>query len=390
MTGAKAWRQKGTGRARVGALSVPQRTGGGVAFGPKPRALHGQGQPQGAAARAARGAVAARRARLARRASTLGLRRALHQAGRRGARRASTARAACSWCSPTARRPVPSPSATSPASTCCDADAVGVADVVGAARLVVSEAALEPPHREGARRAGARRPSVNAAPGDHPAGRLGEELRAAGGQQVHVPRRTTARTRRRSARRSRRSSACASRTCARSGSSPSRSAAASAPAAPALEEGGRDAPRRRTRSSCSRARSSEPDGHQEAQAHQPGPALRHLAPARGGHQDRAREVARPRASRSPAGATPTAASPRATAAAAPSASTARSTSSAARTACRPRSPRSSTTPTAAPTSRCSTTRTARSATSSRRRGCAWATRSRRARRADIAPGNACR
>ncbi|MGZ8675994.1 MAG: 50S ribosomal protein L4 [Solirubrobacterales bacterium] len=37
MTTAKAWRQKGTGRARVGALSAPQRTGGGVAFGPKPR-----------------------------------------------------------------------------------------------------------------------------------------------------------------------------------------------------------------------------------------------------------------------------------------------------------------------------------------------------------------
>ena len=37
MTGAKAWRQKGTGRARAGALSVPQRTGGGVAFGPRPR-----------------------------------------------------------------------------------------------------------------------------------------------------------------------------------------------------------------------------------------------------------------------------------------------------------------------------------------------------------------
>jgi large subunit ribosomal protein L4 len=37
MTGAKAWRQKGTGRARVGPLSAPQRTGGGVAFGPKPR-----------------------------------------------------------------------------------------------------------------------------------------------------------------------------------------------------------------------------------------------------------------------------------------------------------------------------------------------------------------
>ena len=37
MTTAKAWRQKGTGRARVGALGVPHRYGGGVAFGPKPR-----------------------------------------------------------------------------------------------------------------------------------------------------------------------------------------------------------------------------------------------------------------------------------------------------------------------------------------------------------------
>ena len=37
MTGAKAWRQKGTGRARVGALGVPHRYGGGAAFGPKPR-----------------------------------------------------------------------------------------------------------------------------------------------------------------------------------------------------------------------------------------------------------------------------------------------------------------------------------------------------------------
>ena len=37
MATAKAWRQKGTGRARVGALSVPHRRGGGVAFGPKPR-----------------------------------------------------------------------------------------------------------------------------------------------------------------------------------------------------------------------------------------------------------------------------------------------------------------------------------------------------------------
>jgi large subunit ribosomal protein L4 len=37
MTTAKAWRQKGTGRARAGALGVPHRYGGGAAFGPKPR-----------------------------------------------------------------------------------------------------------------------------------------------------------------------------------------------------------------------------------------------------------------------------------------------------------------------------------------------------------------
>jgi large subunit ribosomal protein L4 len=37
MTGAKAWRQKGTGRARVGALSVPHRRGGGNAFATTPR-----------------------------------------------------------------------------------------------------------------------------------------------------------------------------------------------------------------------------------------------------------------------------------------------------------------------------------------------------------------
>jgi large subunit ribosomal protein L4 len=37
MTTAKAWRQKGLGRAPAGALSVPHRRGGGAAFGPKPR-----------------------------------------------------------------------------------------------------------------------------------------------------------------------------------------------------------------------------------------------------------------------------------------------------------------------------------------------------------------
>jgi large subunit ribosomal protein L4 len=36
-SGRKLWRQKGTGRARVGAASSPTRKGGGVAFGPVPR-----------------------------------------------------------------------------------------------------------------------------------------------------------------------------------------------------------------------------------------------------------------------------------------------------------------------------------------------------------------
>lgn len=36
-SGRKLWRQKGTGRARVGAASSPLRRGGGVAFGPMPR-----------------------------------------------------------------------------------------------------------------------------------------------------------------------------------------------------------------------------------------------------------------------------------------------------------------------------------------------------------------
>lgn len=36
-SGSKLYRQKGTGRARVGAASSPTRRGGGVAFGPVPR-----------------------------------------------------------------------------------------------------------------------------------------------------------------------------------------------------------------------------------------------------------------------------------------------------------------------------------------------------------------
>ncbi|RLC30841.1 MAG: 50S ribosomal protein L4 [Deltaproteobacteria bacterium] len=39
-SGAKLYRQKGTGRARSGSASSPTRRGGGVAFGPVPRKYH--------------------------------------------------------------------------------------------------------------------------------------------------------------------------------------------------------------------------------------------------------------------------------------------------------------------------------------------------------------
>ncbi|MBI3974012.1 MAG: 50S ribosomal protein L4 [Chloroflexi bacterium] len=57
----KAWRQKGTGRARQGARSAPHWTGGGVVFGPHPRSYR-QDLPKKMRAGALRSALAAKTA----------------------------------------------------------------------------------------------------------------------------------------------------------------------------------------------------------------------------------------------------------------------------------------------------------------------------------------
>ena len=57
--GRKPWRQKGLGRARHGSIRAPQWTGGGVAFGPKPRD-YGQRTPKKMKKLALRGALSAR------------------------------------------------------------------------------------------------------------------------------------------------------------------------------------------------------------------------------------------------------------------------------------------------------------------------------------------
>ena len=56
--GRKPWRQKGLGRARHGSIRSPQWTGGGVAFGPKPRD-YSQRTPKKMKKLALRGALSA-------------------------------------------------------------------------------------------------------------------------------------------------------------------------------------------------------------------------------------------------------------------------------------------------------------------------------------------
>ena len=142
MTGAKAWRQKGTGRARVGALSAGQRIGGGITFGPRPRSYTMKVNRK-ARRRALRAALSQHaELRLAGRARRCLLRRSVHQAGLRGAgrlrRRRQGARGA-----PDGEDVCAKSFRNIPGAKVLQADQVGVADVLGASRLIVSEAALE-------------------------------------------------------------------------------------------------------------------------------------------------------------------------------------------------------------------------------------------------------
>jgi large subunit ribosomal protein L4 len=142
MTTAKAWRQKGTGRARAGALSAGQRTGGGVIFGPKPRAYTTKvnRKARRRALRAAlslqadRGTLAVVDASAFDQPATKKAADALAGFGDGG--RAVVVLADGEEACVKSFRNVAGV-------TCLGADDVGVADVVGAARLIVSEAALE-------------------------------------------------------------------------------------------------------------------------------------------------------------------------------------------------------------------------------------------------------
>jgi large subunit ribosomal protein L4 len=141
-TTAKAWRQKGTGRARAGTLGVPNRFGGGVAFGPKPRhyTVKVNRKARRKAMRAAlsvhaeRGSVAVLDPAAFEAPSTKAAAQALEKWG--------------------AKQPILVVLDAEEAGalksfrniariTVAEVGAIGVADVIGAASLVVSEKALE-------------------------------------------------------------------------------------------------------------------------------------------------------------------------------------------------------------------------------------------------------
>jgi large subunit ribosomal protein L4 len=142
MTGAKAWRQKGTGRARVGALSSPTRYGGGTAFGPKPRHYTVKVNRK-ARRKALRSALSVHAER-----DSVAL---LDAAGFDTPSTKTAAEALDKWGAKRSTLIVLAPEEGGAAKSfrniprveVAEVSAVGVADVIGAASLVVSEKALE-------------------------------------------------------------------------------------------------------------------------------------------------------------------------------------------------------------------------------------------------------
>lgn len=141
-TTAKAWRQKGTGRARAGSLGVPNRYGGGVAFGPKPRKYTVKVNRK-ARRRAMRSALSVH----AERGSVAVLDAAAFETP-------STKEAAAAlerWGASSPLLVVLSGEETGalksfrniPRVTVLEVGATGVADVIGAAAIVISETALQ-------------------------------------------------------------------------------------------------------------------------------------------------------------------------------------------------------------------------------------------------------
>jgi large subunit ribosomal protein L4 len=140
--GAKPWRQKGTGRARAGSIRMPHWTGGGVAFGPTPRGytVKVNRKTRRRALRAAlsvharRGSVAVIDGSAYDEPSTRTAAKALEDLDGRGRVLivVGSDETGCAKSFRNLRRVVVLP-----------APAVGVADVVGAASMIVSEAALD-------------------------------------------------------------------------------------------------------------------------------------------------------------------------------------------------------------------------------------------------------
>jgi large subunit ribosomal protein L4 len=141
MTTAKAWRQKGTGRARVGALSVSSRFGGGVTFGPKPRhyTVKVNRKARRKAMRAALSVHAERGSVAVLDASTFdtpSTKRAAEALEKWGAKRATVILVTGE------ETGVVKSFRNIPRIQVIEVGAAGVADVIGAASLVISETAL--------------------------------------------------------------------------------------------------------------------------------------------------------------------------------------------------------------------------------------------------------